>query len=253
MKILDNFMQLGSQVSTGVYLMGANVDGADTLVKSATASQGGDPEGVIFPVRVQNADDASIFQVMKASYTLDGADHKLELSEVITSSSGTSTIAFSTDADSLRFYGVTVNDVTNGLTSIGESGSYVSTTSTTYVTGGDDIVVTPVSDSVDLFVTASILTSFSAPTGTYATGSLKLVYINSSSTEIDIDSKYVGVRPGAYAALEVDADASFLFKLTQSNLDSSGDWRIRLKQKSVLTSVTSLPESFKTLNQQVPI
>lgn len=113
-KPLDSFMQLGKQESMGVYEMESEVALHDTLVKSATRTQGGDPEGIEFPVRIQLASDPSEWMTAFATYTLDAGVHKLEVSsndKVIASSSNDVRISFSTTSDSLRFSGISSSDL----------------------------------------------------------------------------------------------------------------------------------------------
>lgn len=113
-KPLDSFMQLGKQDSIGVYTMESEVALHDTLVKSATRTQGGDPEGVEFPVRIQLASDPSEWMTAFATYSLDTGNHKLTVSsnaKVIASSSNDVRISFSTGSDDLRFSGISASDL----------------------------------------------------------------------------------------------------------------------------------------------
>ena len=113
-KPLDSFMQLGKQESLGVYEMESEVSLHDTLVKSATRTQGGDPEGVEFPVRIQLASDPSEWMTAFATYTLDTGVHKLTVAsnaKVIASSSNDVRVSFSTVSDSLRFSGISASEL----------------------------------------------------------------------------------------------------------------------------------------------
>lgn len=121
MKLLDNFQQLGTQESSGVFVMGGDVDLSDTLLDSATRAVDGNPEGIEFAVRIQQASSPSDYMIVSASYSFSGGDYKLTVERIICSKGAGivngALVEFSTGADNLRFFGVGSAELINELDS----------------------------------------------------------------------------------------------------------------------------------------
>ena len=237
--ILTNFMQLGSQESAGVFLMESNTN-ANTLEKAATESYGSDPEGVNFEIRVQYADQdfSDDWEVMLASYSLDAGDYKLTRVRTISSSAiGNASINFSSDTDSLRFYGVITHEsvkpsdirfLSKGV--VNTSNNVTDVTSGTFVDACDRITITPKETNSRLVITFNggvRAERDGDPAGTNFRCALGLSYKNSSNVDVDVKSRIIGLFSGFSDANQgIDAFAAVSVELTSSNLNASGNWEI---------------------------
>ena len=265
--ILTNAKETATWNGTKFTLPGTASSGAHTSIKTAlgraydksTGLTTGVSDGEVAWFRVQYVDQQYLthYAIFKGTYA-DSDDSVTPVAgTVVDSSSGTSMPDFDQDSNVLFIYGCTPSEsIIESLPtfSIDESGTYITTTSTTYVKVGDDIVITPNSEDVDLFVNSSIAVSFTGTSGTYARGNVALYSVEGGGdTEVLMDEALLGVRTDTYATPESHNEKTIFDKLEQSQVDSNGDWRIRIKAKSSVAAVTTAVTQVKMLTNQAKI
>lgn len=245
MRLLDNFQQLGTQESSGVFVMGGNVDLANTLVDSATRAVDGNPEGEEFVVRIQEAASPANYMTVAASYTLENGDHKLIVENVISSNSvASSLVEFATGQDNLRFFGVVDVDSVNTLLDRIDSTPYqtgffqdfsdfVITSQAAFSQDGSAVLtVTPKSSDSELVVryNSNVLVESDVATQNDTRGILSFSYDNGTNfVSFGGASRYGQVVINAGSNREFHyADSNICARFNQSHLNPSGNWVVKI-------------------------
>lgn len=262
--ILTNAKQTATWDGSKFTVSGSASSAAHSTIKTAlgraydkaTGLSTGVSDGEVGWFRAQYVDQQYLthYAIFKGTYADSDDSITAVAGTIVDSSSGTSMPDFDQDDGVLFIYGCTPSEaVIDSLPafSIDESGSYSTTTSTSYTTIGDDIVLTPNSDDVELFINVSIAVSFTGTSGTYARGNVALYSVEGGGdTEVLIQEALLGVRTDTYATPESHNEKTIFDVLTQSQVDSSGDWRLRIKAKSSVAAVTTDVTQVKAMLNQ---
>ena len=238
MTILTNAKETGRYVVADQELfLGGAASGSQTINTAlAQAYDTGTTNGLECEVTVRYIDQtySTKWETMLASY--DSASTSLTRISTVASSSGTSAISFDEVLDdTLIIYGTTSHQAFGVRTLQEDIVALTDTASTadsdTFIngtTGG--ATITPTSSASSLVVTYSsnLAVRRNGSSGTAVSGSYSAGYFNGSDTLVVIGDELEVALRGASATtdLEVETPVTKTVKLSQSNLDSSGDWKV---------------------------
>lgn len=248
-KVLESFSQLCKQESTGIFLMQGNIDRSLDLQDSGTLTQGGDPEGIEFYVRVQyaNATTSIEWENMVASYTFDGTNYRLERQRTITGSSGTTAINFSSADESLVVFGIPSHELFNSIRTLqainNQSATNYSTSDNANIVAlSDEFVISPTDQSSVLSGDVEVNLRLEAVVvGDDMRGRASMQYMNSLGAWVDFGINhligYLNLQ-NVTSVMTTYTPTVFKVSLSSSQLDPSNDWRIRIAGKPDTASVS---------------
>jgi len=246
-KVLTNCMELGSQTAVDEFTLNGAVSGALRFEDAGTLVVGSNPEGEEFEVKVIYSDQnySTEWEVMVASWTLDGSVHKLERQRTIASSSSGASINFDAGVNNIKLFGVSSHEQfdrnadarilqTGTQRGSGAWGTFTvdHDTNTNVAATVNTLIVSPTNPNSSLYYWFSFgfVTERDGTDGSGVRSRVEVMYKNSSgifsATTDAIDFGFFGM-PTVDSNFGARYPAAINDALTSTEKNASGDWELQ--------------------------
>ena len=224
--------------ATGTFFLGGQVDRLKSISQAIVLYYGESADDKVCEVTVRYLDQnhSTKWETMLATYSPVTPNTLVRLQTIASSSSSNLLIEFDeTGGDNLVIYGTSSHNAFGVRTLQEDVVSLTDTASTadsdTFINGTTDgATITPSLSSSSLIVTYSsnLAVRRNGSSGTAVSGSYSAGYFNGSDTLVVVgDELEIALRGASPTTdLEVETPVTKTVKLSQSNLDSSGDWKV---------------------------